>query len=299
MTILLAILIEILSVVGSSVIALKGATDALLQIPENGYKLDMETLQKYQQQYLQNNDKKRRGLAKILLFTPGVNLIFMTVNSYKFKRNVMNDETVRKTLIAMTDDEKEEYAKIDNYFEKVLFTLASEKDAIIRKNSSGIQVGTAAIYNEALPEVYTVEEVKRLNDVTKDTYRLGIIDGVPTAIIGIPGEDRPVKIIKFKDEDYKVSHKYVHISEWTARDKSFVVYPFFNHYPEELEKCNREIIEARNNENVKRGVEQTSVVSTTNKIVVEPQIDYLYEEEDTTIGEVSGPTLVKRGPYKR
>jgi len=299
MTILLTILIEILSVVGSSVIALKGATDALLQIPENGYKLDMETLQKYQQEYSQNNDKKKRNLAKILLLTPGVNLIFMTFNSYKFKRNVMTDETVRKTLIDMTDDEKEEYAKIDNYFEKVMFTLTSEKDAIIRKNSSGIQVGTAAIYHEALPEVYTVEEIKKLNSVTKDTYRLGIIDGVPTAIIGIPGEDRPVKIIKFKDEDYKVSHKYVHISEWTARDKSFVVYPFFNHYPEELEKCNREIIEAKNSENRKISVEQTSIVSSNNELVVEPQIDYVYEEEDTTIGDVSGPTLVKRGSYKR
>ena len=159
MTILLAILIEILSVVGSSVIALKGATDALLQIPENGYKLDMDALQKYQQEYSQNNDKNKRNLAKILLFTPGVNLIFMTFNSYKFKRNVMTDETVRKTLIPMTDDEKEEYAKIDNYFEKVMFTLTSEKDAIIRKNSSGIQVGTAAIYHEALSEVYTVEEI--------------------------------------------------------------------------------------------------------------------------------------------
>lgn len=294
------ILVEIASIVGSSVLALKGVTDAILQISDNGYKLDMEILRKYHQEHLQNNEKKPNILSKIILFTPGVNLLCISLGCNKFKRKIMTDEEVRKALIPMTDDEKEVYSRLENTFEKLAITLDDSKNDTTKNRVSGLELGTASLHNEVLPETYTVEEVKRLNAVTNNTYRLGIVAGVPTAIIGIPGEDRIINAIKFKDEDYKVGHRYVRISEWEARDKSFVVYPFLrNHCADELDNCVKEIKDEKNKE-------ESSVQPITNfpmvdqRDIEEPQIDI--EREDTSIGEESGPTSVKRlvksGPYK-
>lgn len=284
MTIILGIIVEILTILGASLIAVKGSMDALLEIPKNGYKFNEDELEKYKEEYLQKQGKKGKILPKVMLFTPGINMLAMCIYSYKFKNSIMKDEDVKKVIVPMTNYEKNEYSKLDNNFERIMFTVGN----LSHNNNTKIEPNTLILHNDSLSDVYTIDDVKKLNSVTKGTYRLGIVDGLHTAIIGIPAQDRVVKSVKFKDEDYKEKHEFVNITEDNSNDEIFVVYPFLrNHCDTELEECNREILDAR------KQVRKLPLIDRL--AIIEPQTSLDYPKYEA----VSDKVLVKNnGPYK-
>lgn len=279
-------LIEILTIFGAFVIAVDGIIDAMVRIFENGYKFDknrMERVKKLKENENGNEKhEKKSPLGVFLMVTPVVNVIWTGIRFSKLRDKIMDYPEIRELLTPMTDNEKEFYSRLNDRNDKIKFMLLSMS---VDKMDG---IGHMALINEALPDTYTLDEVKKLNRETMGTYRLGMVDSVPTAIIGIPDKDRIVTGVKFKNEDYKMSHNYVNMSEWDVEDKRFIVYTFPCSYDDEIEQCREEII-------LRRNKNKCADLQTNNEV---PSIESEYENielgSDTRTDEPSGPTLKKK-----
>ena len=203
MYIFLGIVGELATVVGSIVITLNCAVDSVLEISKNGYKIDKSVLDEYEKRKAEEKKEKSNGLKKalavVLLFVPGVNLLRASIASIKTKKSLMNNPQIKEALIPMTDKEKEQYAKMEGKMQKLTFTAfttAKENDeeefiGFIGKRPIVVDYGLTSLYYENLiPLAYTLDEVKKLNEATTYSYRIGKIDGRNVAVIGIPNPDR-------------------------------------------------------------------------------------------------------------
>lgn len=260
MIVFLIIVGELATVIGSAVIMGNATLDSILEIPKNGYKVDKEVIEEIQKQQAEEKKVKtslfNRILGTILLLTPGVNLLNASIKGYRIKKSVINDPKVKEFLVPMTEEEKEQYAKIEGKLQKVAFTAFTsgredEEEEFIGFNGNRTLVLdhglTSLYYEELMPLEYTLDEVKRLNDATTYSYRIGQIDGKNVAVIGIPNSESSISRIKFKSEDYNITHDYVKMSEEEAQDKTFTVYPFTIHddTKDDVEKIIQEIKQSR------------------------------------------------------
>lgn len=300
MYIFLGIIGEIATVVGSVAIRLNGAVDSILEISKNGYKIDKSVLDEYQKRQAKENKEKTNGFKKALgvvpLFVPGVNLLIAGIANIKMKKSVMNDPQIKDALISMTDKEKEQYAKIEKKMQKLMFTaFTTDKEneeeeffGFIGKRPIVVDHGlTSLYYEELMPLAYTLDEVKKLNEATTYSYRIGKIDGKNVAVIGIPNPDRPVSRIQFKAEDYKITHTYDKMTEEEAQDKTFVVYPFTTHNEEEVQKIIEKITQSRIDSATKANLESLQAQSIFEQIYIPA------ETEEVLIEEQQGPILKK------
>ena len=238
MYLLLAILVELGSVAGTVALSFQSAINCLLEISKCGYRVKEEDFKALKEKYEKEEKNKPRSIPKdilngLLVFTPGVNLLWAGIKNITDRKKMINYLKKENVLIPLTDDEKKQYARIKDVKSKLAFTVfASEKkhdeqeffmvlgDKVLISDS-----GLMTMYNNRLePLDYTLDEVKKLNEVTNYSYRIGKIDNDYTAIIGIPNPDFSVKRISFKSEDYRINHDYVAISEEEAQDKKFTVY---------------------------------------------------------------------------
>ncbi len=238
MIIFLGIVGELATVIGSVAITFNAGLDSVLEISKNGYKIDKSVLDEVQKKQAEEKNKKNtlanRILGTVLLLVPGVNLINASVKGVKTKKSVMNDPQIKEAIVPMTEKEKEQYAKMEGKLQKLTFTaFTSSKEneeeflGFIGKRPIAVNHGlTSLFYEELMPLDYTLDEVKRLNEATTYSYRIGKIDGKNIAIIGIPNPNSPVSKIQFKTEDYKITHTYEKMTEEEAQDKTFTVYPF-------------------------------------------------------------------------
>lgn len=308
MYIFLGIIGELATVVGTFAITLNAAVDSVLEISKNGYKIDKSVLDEVQKKQAKEKQKKASGVKKILgailLLVPGVNLINAGIKSVKLKKSIMNDPQVKEALIPMTDKEKEQYAKMEGKLQKLTFTAfttAKENEeeeffGFIGKRPIVVDHGlTSLYYEELMPLNYTLDEVKRLNEATTFSYRIGKIDDKNVAVIGIPNPDSPVSRIQFKSEDYKITHTYEKITEEEAKDKTFTVYPFTTHEDtkENLEKVIEEIKQSRIDSATKANLEA---------LQSQPRFEQNYiptETEEVLTEEQQGPVLKKTLNPKR
>ena len=298
MYIFLGIVGELATVVGSVAISLNGAFDSVLEISKNGYKIDKSVLDEYEKRQAEEKKEKTNGFKKalgvVLLFVPGVNLLRAGIANIKMKKSVMNDPQIKEALIPMTDSEKEQYAKMEGKMQKLAFTAfttAKENEqeeffGFIGKRPIVVDHGlTSLSYEELIPLAYTLDEVKRLNEATTYSYRIGKIDGKNVAVIGIPNPDSPVSRIQFKSEDYKITHAYDKMTEEEAQDKTFIVYPFTTHNEEEVQKVIEEIKQFRIDGT------RANLELVPKQTIFEPA--YVPTETKETIVEEQGPVLKK------
>lgn len=239
MYIFLGIIGELATIIGCTAITINAGINSVLEISKNGYRIDKSVLDEVLQKE-QMKEKKRKAnltnrvLGTILLLLPGVNLINASIKGEKLKRSVMNDPKVKESIVPMTEKEKEQYVKMENKLQKLTFTaFMAEKEneeeflGFIGGKPIIVDHGLTSLdYKELIPLDYTLDEVKRLNEATTYSYRIGQVDRENIAIIGIPNPDSPINRIQFKEENYKIIHTYKKMTEEEAKDKKFIVYPF-------------------------------------------------------------------------
>ena len=298
MIIFLGIVGEIATVIGSLAIIVNAGFDSVLEISKKGYKIDKNVLDEVQKKQAEEKKQKanlfNRVLGPILLLVPGVNLINACIEGAKLKKSVMNDPQIEEYIVPMTEKEKEQYAKMKGKLQKLTFTVftASKENeeeffGFIGKRPIVVDHGLTSLYYEELLTLdYTLDEVKRLNEATTYSYRIGKIDGKNVAVIGIPNPRSPMSRIRFKAEDYKITHTYEKMTEEEAQDKTFTVYPFTIHddTQADVEKIVQEIKQSRIDNATKANLE------------VQPRFEQEIiptETEAVLVEEQQGPRLVK------
>lgn len=302
MIIFLGIVGELATVIGSVAITLNASLNSVLEISKNGYKIDKNVLDKYSKKRIEEEKQKTNGgkklLGTILLFVPGVNIIIASINCAKLKKNFMDDPQIKEAIVPMTDKEKEQYERMDTKMQKLtctVFNSMKENDeeeffGFIGKRPIVVEHGvTSLYYEELMPLDYTLDEVKRLNEATTYSYRIGKIDGKNVAVIGIPNPDSPVSRIQFKAEDYKITHTYEKMTEEEAQDKTFTVYPFTTHNDTQadVEKAIQEIKQSRIDTATRVNLEALQVQTKIEQ-------DYIpTETEEVLTEEQQGPVLKK------
>ncbi len=297
--ILLGIVGEFATVIVSVAITLNAGMDSVLEISKNGYKIEKSVLEEFQKKQEEAKRKKKnlgnRILGAVLLLVPGVNLINASVKWMKLKKSVMNDPQIKKAIVPMTEREKEQYAKMKGKLQKLTFmafTSSKESDekellGFVGNRPMVVDYGLTSLYYEPLmPLDYTLEEVKRLNEVTTHSYRIGKIDGKNVAIIGIPNPNCSISRMNFKAEGYKGVHIYEKMTEEEAKDKTFTVYPFMPGIEEKVEEIVASIKQSRVACATKEHLEELKVPSMMERDTVLPKI-----EQDSP--EEQGPRLVK------
>lgn len=301
MYIFLGIVGELATVVGSVAISLNGAVNSVLEISKNGYKIDKSVLDEYQKRQAEEKKEKtngiKRALGVALLFVPGVNLLRANITNVKMKKSVMNDPQIKEALIPMTDKEKEQYAKMEGKMQKLMFTAfttAKENEeeffGFVGKRPIVVDHGlTSLYYEELMPLAYTLDEVKKLNEATTYSYRIGKIDGKNVAIIGIPNPNSPVSRIQFKAENYKITHTYEKMTEEEAQDKTFTVYPFTTHddTQADVEKVIQEIKQSRIDNASKANLEALELQPKFEQEIISTETEEVLTEVQ------QGPRLVK------
>ena len=298
MIIFLGIVGEITTVIGSVAIAFNAGLDSVLEISKNGYKIDKNVLDELQKKQTEEKKQKtnlaNRVLGTILLLVPGVNLINASIKGVKLKKSLMNDPQIKEAIVPMTEKEKEQYAKMEGKLQKLTFTAfttAKENEeeilGFIGKRPIVVDHGlTSLYYEELMPLGYTLAEVKRLNEATSYSYRIGKIDGKNVAVIGIPNPDSPVSRIQFKAEDYKITHTYEKMAEEEAQDKTFIVYPFTTHEDTQadVEKVIKEMKQSRIDNATKANLE---VQPRFEQEIIPTEIETVFSDEQP------GPRLVQ------
>ena len=288
------------TVVGSVIININSAVNSILEISKNGYKIDKRVLDEYQQMKEEEKKEKdkgfKRALGVVLLLIPGVNLLKSGITSYKIKKTIMNDPQIKESLVPMTDKEKEQYAKMEGKMQKLTFTAftytkESEEEefgGFIGKTPIVVDYGLTSLYSkELMPLSYTLDEVKKLNEATTYSYRIGKMDGKNVAIIGIPNPNSPVSRIQFGSEDNRITHTYDKMTEEEAQDKTFVVYPFTSYNEEEIQKVVEEIRKSRIDRASKANSKSFETQSTFEQVYVP------IETQEVLIEEQQGAVLKK------
>lgn len=103
------------------------------------------------------------------------------------------------------------------------------------------KINYQTLFYPKLKDKYSVEDVETLNGLTGYGYKLGTIEGIPTAIIGIYDCDMKFDMVSIKKEG-KEYHEFKPVSkkEAEATNMKFDVYSYINidsmEFSEEMEK---------------------------------------------------------------
>lgn len=303
MMIFLGIIGELATVVGTLVITTNAGIDAVLEIPKNGYKIDKDTYENWRKKQAETKKEittLQKWKSLLLFLFPGVNLVNATIKGIRLKRSIMKDPQIQEALIPMTPEEKELYSKMKGRFQKAMcatFSITKENEeefmGFVGKHPIVVDHGLMSIYYERLlPLAYTLNEVKRLNEATTYSYRIGKVDGRNVAIIGIPNSNKAVCRLEFVKEDGGVKHTYESISEEEAQNSTFIVYPFSSDDEEEVQKVIEEIRASRI-----QNAKKVTVVSSQNNQTTSTYLDALQLPNENLVDiqakENCGPVLKK------
>lgn len=87
MIIFLGIVGELATVISSVIISIHFIIDSVLEVPNNGYKLDKSLLEeKKAKEKTSKTNVMKLALTTMLLLTPGVNLIYTSIKGTKLKK---------------------------------------------------------------------------------------------------------------------------------------------------------------------------------------------------------------------
>ena len=230
MTIILGILIELITVISSCLIKLNSHFDKLLSLSKQGYKIDYDTYEKYLHNAALKEDKNKI-LNTILLLIPGINLLNSLINKYQ----VINekDPLIEENKIPMSEKEIKEYNSLKNRYQRQFYNLfmyienTNEKDLIFEGTQPVIIDNYLLKLNEKiLPLSYSLDEVLKLNNLTNYSYRIGSVDNINTAIIGIPNSTYKLARVQYNYDDDFTTHDFKEMTLEDAKEKKFIVYLF-------------------------------------------------------------------------
>ena len=280
MVIFLGIVGELITVIGSVAITIHFIIDSVLEIPNNGYKLDKDLLdEKKAKEKTQKPNSTKMALTTMLLLAPGINLIYTSIKGVKLKKGIMKDPEIKKHLIPMPEIEKEKYAQLKSKFWKLKWATFADYKL------------TSLCYEKLMSLDYTLDEVKRLNEATTYSYRIGVSNGKNIAIIGIPNPNGTIKRVRSKEDNYNTIYMYENMTEEEAKNKTFTVYPFtiYEETQSEVEKVVQEIKQSRIDQAVKANLEEREASK-----VLQPQ--FYLEQDDIPIVTKEVLTEVPQGP---
>lgn len=212
MAIILGLLIEFITVISSYLINLNSNLDKMLSLSKQGYKIDYDTYEKYLHNSVLEEDKNKI-INTILLLIPGINLLKSLSNKYK----VLNekDPIIEENKIPMSEKEIKEYNNLKNKYQRMFYSLfmyiedTNEKDLVFDGLQPVIIDNCLLKLKEQLfPLSYSLDEVLKLNNLTNYSYRLGFVDNINTAIIGIPNGEYNLARIHYSFEDEFVTHDF-------------------------------------------------------------------------------------------
>ena len=192
----------------------------------------------------------------------------------------MKDPEIKKHLIPMPEIEKEKYAQLKSKFWKLKWATFADYKL------------TSLCYEKLMSLDYTLDEVKRLNEATTYSYRIGVSNGKNIAIIGIPNPNGTIQRIRSKEDNYNTIHMYENMTEEEAKNKTFTVYPFtiYEETQSEVEKVVQEIKQSRIDQAVKANLEEREASK-----VLQPQ--FYLEQDDIPIVTKEVLTEVPQGPF--
>ena len=202
----------------------------------------------------------------------------------------MKNPELKKYLVPMFEEEKEMYE--DSFNTKLSGKTIRRSKIEWLDWYISTQYGLVSLcYEKLMPLDYTLDEVKRLNEATTYSYRIGKMDGKNIAIIGIPNPNGTIKRIRSKEDNYNTIHMYENMTEEEAKNKTFTVYPFtiYEETQSEVEKVVQEIKQSRIDRAVKANLEEREASKAL-------QSQFYLEQDDIPIVTEEVLTEVPQGP---
>ncbi len=232
MTLIFSILIELITILSSCLIKLNISLNKMLSLAKQGYKLDYDTYEKYLHNSSLKEDKNKI-LNIILLLIPGINLLSSLI--YKYQIINEKDPLIEENKILMSEKEIKEYNSLKNKYQKMFYNLfmymedTNEKDLVFEGTQPIIIDNCLLKLKEQLiPLSYNLDEVLKLNNLTNYSYRLGSVDNVNTAIIGIPNGEYKLRRVQYNFDEEFITHDFKEMTLEDAKEKKFVIYLFDN-----------------------------------------------------------------------
>lgn len=260
MNVLLAIVVFLLSIIGTGVIHFSSVVNLALYLSKKGFKIDKKVMDEMDKELKEEGKKEISELKRIvgafLFFMPIINMLYAAIKVHFDRKAVIDELKKRNGLFPMTEKEKKDYSEFKRTKDKLLYTVVNtmkenEEEEYIGSFGKNILVGDSGlmkIHSNRIEDLdYTLDDVKRLNEVVDGNYRLGKINNDYIAIIGIGNREIEIKRIQFSSEDYRITHNYDLLTEEEAKDKIFTVYADFlsNEEKEKLDQVIEEIKEER------------------------------------------------------
>lgn len=231
------IVIEVGTFLRAAYIAGSTELDIMNNLFKAGYKLDADKIDTTCFDEVAN--KWPYIVRRVVPFIPFINIIAEKSLTKQYTNLFLNHEVLKKSLLPINDKEKQIYEGIKNKEDKYNYVRA------VSKLKDGMEIldytnGHAHIWDHYLysldydklpPLSYTYDEVIELNKIISGNYKLCRIEGIATAVIGIPvtrtEEMKRVHFsdsVHFKDEDKNGSYDVEPLEE--PENKCFVIYPF-------------------------------------------------------------------------
>ena len=253
---LIALLIaEIISINGCKKLNDKWFDSLLLTIYNSGYKIKKDEDEEFGKAINKAIlSKKKAALINLACrLLPGINIISELIYLNTLKNATLHDKGVNSHIESMTKREFEDYFKLENDNQRLIFgahLLEKEGDTeVVIGFKDGLPVIadlsiTSLEHDRLTPYAYTYEEVKKLAKVAGTPLMIGMVGKTPTAIVGYPSSCPEIIKVAYKREGFREQHAFVPMTEEEKQKARFIVYPYF--YDEELEseynKCIQEIL---------------------------------------------------------
>ena len=295
MAVLLFVLLEVGTIVGTFMITVNGSLDIMVDIFKKGYKFDAEVLNQVKEQNeveeAKEKDSSKKIIGKILLFVPVVNMIRGQIGVHKLKSEIMDELKRRGALVPMTEEEKEQFASIKGKKGQLAYIVAlgnkKEEEKVIGLLEDGTvllaDIGLLPLYESLTPLAYSLDDVKKLNAVSGGSFAIGNVDGRNVAIVGIDPDAGEIKRLSFEYENGDKKHDFVRMSEEEAEGKRFLVYPYSR--------------DEKTQEKLDKVVEEIRTSRTDGALSYKKNEIRLYEQNYTPLNRVEAK--VEEGPVLR
>lgn len=261
---------EVVSILVTQRLSQNFFTDIILELGKNGYKFNKKINSlSFDKQVKPTNDNDPQNEEKskiidnktivelnpILLYVPVVNIIYVQLIRRKVKKDIMSFTELDDFLMPMTDNEKIEYSKLKSNSDRLTFSFFIINHDFGNSEFVGFSDGDLKIHDRNIvltsdqrldPLGYSLDEVKRLNNVTNNNYILGELNGVNTAIIGIKDLNLIGNKIKLISNYRLTENDYVRMTDEVAKDKKFVVYSNMDECSDKISKEIDNILVQRN-----------------------------------------------------
>ncbi len=188
----------------------------------------------------------RFSVSYLISLIPVINILYVKSLVKKCTKLYYTNEELQKYLLPVTDIEREIYDSIKNKNERYRYikSIANLKEGTeaIGYSDKKIEITDHLLYpleyERLTPLAYTYDEVVKLNKVTQGKFKLCKVEGINTAVIGIPTDiENEMRRVSLPGESLDDYHN-VEVIE-NPEDKKYIVYPFEKY--DGIDECINEI----------------------------------------------------------